>query len=90
MGLYLGNIDILGDISKTIEETLKVTDISSVTYVDNNITEMIYVTNNKVTYEYSNDNLTSEKIYDTDGTTLLLTITYTYDGNNNLTTTIRS
>jgi len=66
--------------------------ISNIAYDENlNITEMIADTGNKLLFTYDgNGNILTEQYTDTDGTTVILTKTYGYDGNGNLTSIVRS
>ena len=69
-------------------ETFSITSITYDTY--GNITEIIAATGHKATFTYNTSNkLIEEKYYNQDGTSLLLTISYTYDTNGNLETITR-
>ena len=67
-----------------IDEMLSVTAVTSYSYTDGILTETLYVTGNKEIFTYTDSNLTQIEYTDTDGTTVLLTVTYTYDASNNL------
>lgn len=57
---------------------------TNITYGANNeISEIVYISGNKkvINYESETDNITSVQYYDTDGTTLLGTQTFTYNVN---------
>ena len=67
---------------KTIDNYVKQLNVTSHVYTGTDLTTTNYTGGNKVVYAYIDGNLSTEKYYDTDGTTLLLTITYGYtDGN---------
>ena len=73
------------------EDYVRFLDISSITYSNNLVSSITYDNGSLRNFTYNSDNLvTQEVITDTDGTTALLTVAYTYDASNQLQTVTRS
>jgi hypothetical protein len=73
------------------EDYVRFLDISSITYSNNLVSSITYDNGSLRNFTYNSNNLvTQEVITDTDGTTALLTVAYTYDASNQLQTTTRS
>lgn len=73
-----------------LELELETVALSSAIYSDNELTQELYATGNKIEHSYTDTNLTESRYYDVDGTTLLFTCSFNYDSLNNLTSTLRS
>lgn len=66
-----------------IDQILQYTGVTSTNYdVNNNKTDTTYVTGNKALFTYSGSDLVSTEYTDTDGLTIILTITYGYTNGN--------
>tara|TARA_R110001606_G_scaffold361791_2_gene515505 strand:- start:1469 stop:1864 length:396 start_codon:yes stop_codon:yes gene_type:complete len=73
------------------EDYVRYLDISSITYVNDLATSITYENGSLRNFTYNvSDLVTQEVITDTDGTTALLTVAYTYDASNQLQTVTRS
>lgn len=80
-----------GSSSVPIDETVSHLSTTAATYnADGTLATMTYTGGYKTLYTYSSGNLSTVQYTDTDGTTVLLTETYAYDGNGNLSTVTRS
>jgi len=85
-----GTEDIVISSSVPIDEIISHLSITASTYTDGNLTSMAYTGGYKTLYTYSSGNLSTVQYTDTDGTTVLLTETFAYDVNGNLSTVTRS
>jgi hypothetical protein len=76
--------------TRAIDSYLKDVSVTSYDYTDGELTSETYTTGNKALYSYAGGDLTKEEYTDTDGLTVLLTITHNYDADGDLTSSIRS
>jgi hypothetical protein len=73
---------------KRLDTRLNETDVSNMTYnVDGDLSEVLYVTGNKIVLSYTNGDLTSVDYYGVDSTTHLFTQTLNYDVDGNVQST---
>ena len=73
------------------EQFLALHDVTASEYDDNGVLQNItYDTGSKRIYTYDSGYLTKEEFTDADGSTVILTITYEYDDDDNLNKTTRS
>jgi len=77
-------------LAQTIDNKVATLAVTASTYIDGTLTEMTYTGGYKTKYSYLDGNLTKTEYTDTDGTTILLTLTYGYDVDGNFTTITRS
>jgi len=86
-------VDIkISDLGIDIENTLNSISINSVTWVNNNITQISYATGNikRFTYDVTTNNILTMTISDISDSATILLVEYYYDINNKLNHTVRS